>query len=83
MWQRCVPRKLVAKSSNPHSAGDEQTAPHVQEAHATCLTCHSQALSGHCNDHSNEEQQPISHSIVGRVGKDAIESSKNSSKVPV
>lgn len=64
----------MAKLQQPCSAADEQTASHVRER---------RALSGHRYNRTNEEQQPISHFLVDRVGKDALDSLKHPSKVRI
>lgn len=64
----------MVKPQQTRSAADEQTAPHTREC---------RALSGHRYNRTNEEQQPISHFLVDRVGKDALDSLKHPSNVPI
>lgn len=65
----------MAESGKGCPAGDEETASHMREC---------QAFSGHSDNHGKEEQQPISHLLlVDRVGKGALNSFKNPSKVLV
>lgn len=64
----------MAESEKGCSAGDEETASRTRE---------HWAISGHSDNRGNEEQQPISHFLVDRVGKGALDSFKNPSKVPV
>lgn len=64
----------MAESGKGCSAGDGEMESRMRE---------HQAFSRHSDNRGNEEQQTISHFLVDRAGKGALDSLKNPSKVPV